>query len=131
MTQDALIKFKPDFTLHDKSCQTQTFQLMIGVSRQNFILYKSDGKSAEQLMEETSEGLDEYMELLATAPVGLEKFRLLTTCLYGEAKKLFKQVVAAHYATDVLKTNDNFEQAKKDLITELSNHPYPGNDQEY
>ena len=80
-------------------------------------------------MEETFEGLDEYMNLLATTPVESEKFFLITTCLYGKAKKSFKQLVAAHYYTDVLKTNANFGQAKKDLITKLSNHPYPGNDE--
>ena len=121
-----LIGYKQDYD-DTAEFDTKTYQVSGAGGLRNFYkVGKADGESIEFLITECYEALDELIPRIPGGWTGADKFEELLLCLKGKAKTEAKSIIARDYSTAAQKTNANFEDLKKKLITALSDHPWPG-----
>ena len=92
--QEASCKFKPDFDRNDPDRPITTIQVNVAGARIHHVIPKSNGKSMEQLLDETFPRLEEYYQLLPAQPPAPEKFRLMQASLIEEADEAYRRLVA-------------------------------------
>ena len=87
----------------------------------------ADGKSIEFMMELTYEKLDDLYDELPGGWNGVRKFKELVACLSGDARSQCQDLIAHDYPTNTNKnTAGAYDELKCHLITQLSDHTFPG-----
>ena len=125
-----LIGFRPDYDPTEAVAKKKTY-VITGANgvRNHYDVGKADGSSAEFLITETYEKLDEVISAIpAPGWTGVDKFRELLLCLDGEAKSESVDLIARDFPNNADKNDAAaFGLLKRDLITKLAEHTYPGN----
>ena len=88
------------------------------------------GRSTEFLIRETFEKLDDVREayLMAGTPWdGPRRFYELKHVLISVARNHYSTIVARDYPDQADKTDDNYEELRRQIITAMSDHILPGN----
>ena len=124
----ALIRYKPDYKLDEKSMAKIKYNLTVGGVRCYYDVYIADGKSTEFLITCCYVKLDKLAaEIQTPGWNGVRLFKELQVCLKGDAKNEFQALEARDYSTKALKNAAGaFTEIKQQLITKLSDHPFPG-----
>ena len=127
-TRACLIGYKPDYDVKSSFPKKKQYQISTGGVRNYYDVAIADGVSAEFLMTSCYDKLDDVIAVLPNPGwTGVDKFRELQLCLEGDAKSECQDLIAHDFPTDQDK-NDNqaFELLKRDLITKLADHTFPG-----
>ena len=122
----ALILYYPDYKISSDD-EKKTYQINQQGGRQYVDVRIADGTSTESLIRETYNKLDKVAR--QTHPVwnAARKFTELEACLTGEAEDAYSFLVDRDYPDAADKTNDNYEELKRHMITYMSDHVLPGN----
>ena len=90
----------------------------------------SEGESVEFLMAETLAQLEEIRAASAHGWNAARRFSELGRCLKLklDAREAFDEIVQGDYPDPANKTNANYEELCKKIITKLSDHEYPGDE---
>ena len=122
----ALIMYYPDYE-NSSEDEKKTYQINEQGGRQYVEVRIANGKSIESLIRETYNKLDKVAR--QTQPVwnAARKFTELEACLTGEAEDAYSFLVERDYPNPADKTNANYEELKRHMITHMSDHVLPGN----
>lgn len=122
----SLIKYVPDYDTTAKLPGTMYQVTTNGGLRSYFEVAIADGTSIELLLRETYDGLE---DVRAATPAGwpaVARFRELRKCLKAGAQTAYDEIVARDYPTPADKTDANYEELRRQIITKLSDHEWPG-----
>lgn len=121
-----LIGYKKDFDSNDPDLPTKYYKLKIPNSHEETVkVLEADGESTELLME-SYDKLDELRGRVTTQWNAAERFRQLYSILKDEARDAFDEIVDRDYPNNNDKTNANYEELKRKIITQMSDHVNPG-----
>ena len=127
-TISALIELHSDYdTLQVLEKDKRTYQINTAGGRTFMTVAYAGGKSTEFLMCETYEALDDVMTATPGGWPASRRFQELKFCLRGKARQAYDALVRQDYPTAADKTNANYIELKRKLITTLSDHTWPGN----
>ncbi len=120
--------YKPDYKLDEDSMAKKNYNLTVGGVHCYYDVYIADVKSTEFLITCCYEKLAGLATKIPNPGwSGVPLFKELQVCLKGEAKNEFKVLEARDYSTNALKNAAGaFTEIKQQLITKLSDHPFPG-----
>ena len=125
-SEESLIKYEQDYDPEDVKCKYKVIKTTIGTLEEKHMIRMSSGRSIEELMVETFESLESFMSLFPNPVQGPAKFRYLGLCVVGTAKEHLDRLVSRDYPTDADKTPQAYVECKRNLITSLSCHTFPG-----
>ena len=124
-----LINYVADYAKNEVF-KRKKFQLdHAGVGRSEMHVAYANGDSAEFLVEETFKPLEDVREAYqaTVAPWdGPRRFFELKHCLRGNARSHYDSIVSRDYPNAGDKTDANYEELRRQLITAMSDHVYPG-----
>ena len=130
-TGTALIRYLQDYDPLDTDFEVNTTQVNLpGGGRKYVKVAISDGTSTEFMIENTYEALEKLRTAFAAmgnAWTASDRFSWLEDHLRGAALQQFKNIVARNYRNQNQKTNNNYEELRRRVITALSDHVNPGN----
>ena len=121
-----LIGYKKDFEANDPDLPTKYYKIRIPNSHEESVkVLIANGESTELLME-TFDKLDELRNRVTTPWNAGERFRQLYSILTDEARDAYDEIVARDYPNNNDKTDANYEELKRQIITQMSDHVNPG-----
>ena len=130
-TGAALIKYVQDFDPLNTDYETNTTQVNVqGGGRKYIKVALSDGSSTEFMIEMTYEALEKLRTAFAAMGnnwSGADRFNWIKDHLCGAALQQFKNIVARNYRNQNQKTNANYVELRRRIITALSDNVNPGN----
>jgi len=88
----------------------------------------SYGDSIEMLIKETYDKLQEVQEMSPGGWNAARRFRELKNALRGKAKEKYICLVQRDYPNAADKTDANYEEVKRQIITKISDHAWPGDE---
>ena len=122
-----LIGYKPDYDVKDEyEKKTYTITGANGV-RNYYTVGIADGDSTEFLITQCFEKFTAVENAVPGGWNGVDLFRELGLCLSGDAKSEYDDLLARDYPNDAERNAAGaFTELKRNLITKLSDHTYPG-----
>ena len=125
-----LIRYIEDYEI-GAIVERKKFQInQEGGGRTDLHVAYATGRSTEFLIRETFQKLDdvrEAYEMAGTPWNGTRRFYELKHVLIGNARNHYDRIVAEEYPNQADKTDENFEELRRKIITAISDHILPGN----
>ena len=122
-----LIRYIKDY--ETEGIERKKFQIGPAVGRSEMRVAYATGKSTEFLIKETYEPLDDVREAFAHAGNpwdGPRRFNELKQLLREQARVHYDAIVSRDYPNAGDKTNANYQEIRRQIITSMSDHVVPG-----
>ena len=130
-TGTAIIRYVQDYDPSDTHFEVNTTQVnFTGGCRKYIKVAISNGTLKEFMIENTYKALEKLRTVfnaMGNVWTGPDRFSWLEDHLRGAALQQFKNIVARNYCNQNQKTNNNYEELRRRVITALSDHVNPGN----
>ena len=128
MPNTSLIRYNVNYDQQRADHDKQTFQIVPagGGERIYHPVAYSFGDNIEFLIRETFMPLEEVREMRPGGWPPIIRFENLKHVLKGDAREVYDKIVESDYPDPADKTDLGYEELRRQIVTKLSDHEYPG-----